>query len=82
MKLPAFLLGAGLAFAAGAQEIVTLQTRPGVAQSFFIAGMSAGKVQAVALLMVGGGGAINLRTRADGQIAFQPGNFLPRSRRE
>jgi pimeloyl-ACP methyl ester carboxylesterase len=44
--------------------------------------MSAGKVQAVALLMVGGGGAINLRTRADGQIAFQPGNFLPRSRRE
>ena len=44
--------------------------------------MSSGKVQAVALLMTGGGGAINLRTRLDGQIAFAPGNFLPRSRRE
>jgi hypothetical protein len=64
------------------QEIVTLQTRPGVTQPFFVAGMSTGKVRAVALLMIGGGGAINLRTREDGQIAFQPGNFLPRSRRE
>ena len=44
--------------------------------------MSTGKVRAVALLMIGGGGAINLRTRADGRIAFAPGNFLPRSRRE
>lgn len=44
--------------------------------------MSAAKVRAVALLMIGGGGAINLRTRADGRIAFAPGNFLPRSRRE
>ena len=61
---------------------MTLQTRPGVTQSFFVAGMSTGKARAVALLMVGGGGAINLRTREDGQIAFQPGNFLPRSRRE
>ena len=71
-----------LAFAAAGQEIVTLQTRPGVTQPFFVAGMSTGKVRAVALLMIGGGGAINLRTKSDGQIAFAPGNFLPRSRRE
>ena len=81
MKLPAFLLGVSLAFAAGAQEIVTLQTRPGVTQSFFVANMGKRSPDAVALLMIGGGGAINLRTEG-GQIRFSPGNFLPRSRRE
>jgi pimeloyl-ACP methyl ester carboxylesterase len=81
LKLPAFLLGASLAFAAAGQEIVTLQPRPGVTQSFFVAGMGTGKVRAVALLMIGGGGAINLRIQ-DGKIRFAPGNFLPRSRLE
>ena len=73
---------AGLAAAsAAAQEVVTLQTRPGVTQSFFIADMGERKPEAAALLMVGGGGNINLRTEG-GQIRFATGNFLPRSRRE
>ena len=67
--------------AAWAREIVTLQTRPGVTQSFFIAGMGDKKPEAVALLFIGGGGGIRLRTE-DGQIKFNAGNFLPRSRLE
>ena len=82
MKFLLLLLAAGLAVApAKAQEIVTLQTRPGVTQSFFIANMGEHKAQAAALLLIGGGGAINLRTEG-GQIKFGQGNFLPRSRRE
>jgi pimeloyl-ACP methyl ester carboxylesterase len=61
--------------------VVTLETRPGVTVSFFIANMGSRKPEALALLMVGGGGNINLR-REDGQIRFQQGNFLPRSRGE
>jgi hypothetical protein len=77
------LLGAVvfLSSAASAQEIVTLQTRPGVTQSFFIANMGGRKPEAAALLLIGGGGNINLRNE-DGQIKFGQGNFLPRSRRE
>jgi hypothetical protein len=75
------LILAALALPAAAQEIVTLATRPGVTQSFFIANMGERKPQAVALLYVGGGGAINLRLE-EGQIKFGQGNFLPRSRRE
>lgn len=66
---------------AQAQEMVTLETRPGVTVSFFIAGMGGRKPEAVALLYVGGGGAINLRVE-DGQPKFGTGNFLPRARRE
>ena len=66
---------------ASSQEIVTLQTRPGVTQSFFIANMGGTKAEAAALLLIGGGGNINLRTEG-GQIKFGQGNFLPRSRRE
>ncbi|HWM41229.1 MAG TPA: hypothetical protein VNP36_02215, partial [Burkholderiales bacterium] len=80
MRLLAFL-AVGFAACAGAQEIVTLQTRPGVTQSFFIANMGGSKARAAALLLIGGGGNINLRTEA-GQIKFGQGNFLPRSRRE
>ena len=61
--------------------MVTLQTRPGVTLSFFIANMGNVRPQAVALLFVGSGGNINLR-REEGQIRFGQGNFLPRSRRE
>ncbi|MBM3367815.1 MAG: hypothetical protein FJY43_05990 [Betaproteobacteria bacterium] len=43
------------------REIVTLPTRPGVTQSFFLAGMGEEKPQAAALLFIGGGGAIRLR---------------------
>ncbi|MGH8690032.1 MAG: hypothetical protein ACREUS_03280, partial [Burkholderiales bacterium] len=72
-----------LLFAPGvfSQEIVTLQTRPGVTQSFFIASMGKRKPEAAALLLIGGGGSIRLRIE-DGQVRFAQGNFLPRSRRE
>jgi pimeloyl-ACP methyl ester carboxylesterase len=77
--LPAAALLA--AACAGAQELVTLQPRPGVSESFFIAAMGAHAPQAVALLLSGGGGNIRLR-REDGQIRFGAQNFLPRSRAE
>ena len=80
MKRLAFL-ALGFATCAGAQEMVTLNTRPGVTQSFFIASMGKEKAQAAALLFIGGGGSIKL-VREGGQIKFAQGNFLPRSRRE
>lgn len=67
--------------AASAQEIVTLQVRPGVTQSFFIAGMGGQPALAAALLFIGGGGNIRLRLE-DGQPRFGANNFLPRSRAE
>ena len=81
MKLLAFLLGVALALPAHCQEIVTLQTRPGVTQSFFIANMGSQKAEAAALLFIGGGGNIGLRME-EGQPKFSAGNFLPRSRAE
>jgi pimeloyl-ACP methyl ester carboxylesterase len=63
-----------------AQEIVRLDTRPGVTQSYFLARVPRG-VQAVALLFPGGGGSIRLRSE-DGRIKFAPGNFLVRVRGE
>jgi len=79
LKLLALLMGMGLAWEAFAQERVTLQTRPGVTQSFFIADMGKRRPEAVALLLAGGGGNIRLRVE-EGEIKFQTGNFLPRSR--
>jgi pimeloyl-ACP methyl ester carboxylesterase len=78
-----FLFAAGIALAHGAfaQELVTIQTRPGVTQSFFIANMGGRKPEAAALLLSGGGGNIRLR-HEDGPIKFGERNFLPRSRRE
>jgi pimeloyl-ACP methyl ester carboxylesterase len=64
-----------------AQEVVTLQTRPGVTLSFFIANMGNRRPEAAALLLIGGGGNIALRVE-NGQPRFNQGNFLPRSRRE
>jgi len=64
-----------------AQEIVTVGSRPGVTQSFFIAGMGERKAEALALLYIGGGGSIRLRVE-DGQPKFGAQNFLPRSRAE
>ncbi len=66
---------------AQAQEIVTLATRPGVTQSFFVAGMGERRPEAAALLFSGGGGNIRLRME-DGRPRFGAGNFLPRSRTE
>jgi hypothetical protein len=81
LRFFALLAGTTLAFSGWAQEIVTLPTRPGVTQSFFIANMGGRKPEAAALLLIGGGGNINLRSEG-GQIKFGQGNFLPRSRRE
>ena len=81
MKLLALPVLALAAASVAAQEVVTLQTRPGVSQSFFIANMGGAKPRAAALLFIGGGGGISLR-QVDGQIKFSQGNFLPRSRRE
>src|SRR6185295_2415414 len=64
-----------------AQEIVTVGSRPGVTQSFFIAGMGERKAEALALLYIGGGGSIRLRME-DGRPKFGANNFLPRSRAE
>jgi serine aminopeptidase S33 family len=81
LKSALFLVAALLATGAQAQEIVTVPTRQGVTQSFFIAGMGARKPEAVALLFIGGGGNIRLRLE-EGQPKFGAQNFLPRSRRE
>ena len=81
MKVLLFVVAWFAAASAAAQEIVTLQTRPGVTQSIFIANMGEVKPQAIGLLYSGGYGEIKLRVE-DGQPKFQPGNFLPRSRRE
>jgi pimeloyl-ACP methyl ester carboxylesterase len=80
LKLLALLL-AGLAASAAAQEVVTLQTRPGVTLPFFIADMGGRKPEAAALLLIGGGGNIRLGAE-NGKPKFNQGNFLPRSRRE
>ena len=77
--LAAFLLLFGSA-AAMAQEIVTLSTRPGVTQSFFIANLGENP-QAIAILFPGSGGLIRLRQEND-QIKFGQNNFLVRSRGE
>jgi alpha-beta hydrolase superfamily lysophospholipase len=76
------LLAASLAAApsVGAQEIVRLDTRPGVTQTYFLARVPKNP-QAVALLFPGGGGYIRIRSE-DGQIKFAPGNFLVRVRAE
>jgi hypothetical protein len=66
--------------AANAQEIVTLPTRAGVTQSYFLAGLPKDP-QAIALLFPGSGGLIRLR-QEQGQIKFSAGNFLVRSRSE
>ena len=63
-----------------AQEIVTLPTRPGVTQSYFLARVPEGP-KAIALLFPGSGGLIRLRSE-NGQIKFGGENFLVRSRAE
>ena len=60
------------------QEIVTLSTRSGVTQSFFLTSIPQ-ELRAVAILLPGSGGLINLRSE-NGQPRFGQGNFLVRSR--
>ena len=63
-----------------AQEMVTLQTRPNVTQSYFLTS-SPKDLGAIALLFPGSGGAIQLRNEG-GQVKFNNGNFLVRARVE
>src|SRR5918993_2346234 len=62
------------------QEIVTLPTRTGVTQSFFLTSIPK-NLQAVALLFPGSGGLIQLRAE-NGKPRFNQSNFLVRSRAE
>jgi serine aminopeptidase S33 family len=62
------------------QEIVTLATRPGVTQSYFLTSIPK-NLQAVAVLFPGSGGLIQLRSE-NGKPRFNQGNFLVRSRAE
>src|SRR5215831_8345814 len=66
--------------ALGAQEIVTLSTRPNVTQSYFLTSLPQNP-QAIAVLFPGSGGLIRLREE-NGQIKFGQDNFLVRSRKE
>ena len=81
MKFLSLAFGLLAAAQAFAQEVVTLQTRPGVNLSFFIATMGNRRPEAAALLLSGGGGNVAMRVE-NGQPKFNQGNFLPRSRRE
>jgi hypothetical protein len=74
------LVALSLAVAVHAQEIVTLPTRPGVTQSYFLAGVPK-QQQGIVVLFPGSGGLIRLRKEND-QIKFSSGNFLVRSRGE
>ncbi len=70
----------GFAGLASAQEIVTLSTRAGVTQSYFLTSTPK-NLQAVAVLFSGSGGLLQLRTEK-GQPKFNQGNFRVRSRAE
>jgi hypothetical protein len=63
-----------------AQEVITLATRKGVTQSYFLTSIPK-NLQAIGILFPGSGGSINLRSE-NGQPKFNQGNFLVRSRVE
>lgn len=63
------------------EEIVTLQTRAGVTQSYLLVKPEAGAPQAVAVLFPGAAGILELRLE-DNRVAFRRNNFLVRSRDE
>ncbi len=65
---------------AHSQEIVTLPTRSGVTQAYFLAGLPKTS-RAVAVLFSGSGGFIRIRKEGE-QIKFGSDNFLVRSRTE
>jgi len=69
-----------LGAAVHAQEIVSLSTRPGVTQAYFLAGLPKTPA-AIAVLFSGSGGFINIRKEEE-QIKFGSDNFLVRSRTE
>jgi pimeloyl-ACP methyl ester carboxylesterase len=75
-----FLLGCYGANAFAQQEIVTLSTRPGATQSYFLTSVPR-NLQAAVILFPGSGGTIELRSEK-GKPRFNQGNFLVRSRSE
>lgn len=80
LSLAALLLWCCAAPALAQQEIVTLPTRAGVTQSYFLTSIPK-DLKAVAVLFPGSGGLIRLRSEK-GKPRFNQGNFLVRSRAE
>jgi hypothetical protein len=80
LPLAVFSLGYRAAPAGAQQEIVTLPTRAGATQSYFLTSIPK-NLQGVALLFPGSGGLIQLRSE-NGKPRFNQGNFLVRSRSE
>lgn len=80
MRLLLAVIASIAAAVAHGQEIVTLQARAGVTQSYLLVGTPQ-QAQAVAVLFPGGAGNIRLRLESE-QVRFSPGNFLVRSRTE
>src|SRR5262249_13574218 len=64
-----------------AQEVVTLSTRPGVMQTYFIDSIPK-DLQVVVVLLPGSGGLVRIRREEDNKINFESDNFLVRSRHE
>jgi hypothetical protein len=79
MRLLMVMASCIIASVAHAQEIVTLDTRAGVTQSYLLIAPRNAAPQALAALFPGGAGSIRLR-REGGQIKFSPNNFLVRTR--
>src|SRR5688572_32057076 len=80
LLLALLLMSCPSSSAVAQQEIVTLSTRTGVTQSYFLTSIPK-KLQALALLFPGSGGLIQLRAE-NGKPRFNQGNFLVRSRAE
>ena len=80
LSLAALSLWCCASTALAQQEIVTVATRLGVTQSYFLTSIPK-DLKAVAVLFPGSGGLIQLRTE-NGKPRFNQGNFLVRSRAE
>jgi pimeloyl-ACP methyl ester carboxylesterase len=79
MRLALIAILGVLAPLAHGQELLTLEPRPGVTQSYLLLVPKRAPPQAVAVLFPGGAGSIRLRVE-DNMIKFGPNNFLVRSR--
>jgi pimeloyl-ACP methyl ester carboxylesterase len=74
-----FALAAWVAAAGAAEEIVTLESRPGVTQAYLLTRSDDAAHRLVAILFPGGAGNVNLQPRADGTLVGS-NNFLVRTR--
>lgn len=66
--------------APSAEDIVILPTREGITQSYLLSAPAAGAARAVAILLPGGAGKVNLE-RETARKVLDRGNFLVRTRR-